>query len=234
MTAAAWIDLETTSSDETRGSILEIGVVITNDRLEVLDQEQILVFPDPDHMDEMPPVVRDMHRVNGLLDDIEAGISARDAGEPTDVVDLATADRRLKTLMARHARNGRVILAGSGVGHFDARWIRRHLPSAHSLLTFWAHDVGVVRRFLGEAERTLVRPIPGGVKSHRGLDDALDHLHEWRHYLALITDLLADRKRASELETVIARAADLLDEGADAANVAEYLRSQCRAAEGGQ
>lgn len=224
MTARAWIDLETTGADETRGSILEIGVVIVDDNLDVLDQRHILVEPDSHHLAEMSSVVREMHRTNGLLAEIERGLEQKAADGSCELRTVQAADRHLHDVLTRHANKGQVILAGSGVGHFDARWIRAHLPLTHSVLTFWTHDVGVVRRFLGEIDKRLIRPIPGGIKSHRGLDDARDHLDEWRHYAGMIRDLMVDRGRVAELETTIDAAVGMLEAGGDPAEVAALLR----------
>lgn len=172
----AWIDLETTSSDEHDGSLLEVGAIITDPHLRELTRVSTLVSPAPGHLDTMPEVVRTMHTESGLLDDLEAA-EPHERPHPTHV------DSMTRNLLDTHAIRGQVILAGSGVGHFDSRWIRRHLPRSSSRLTYWALDVGVVRRFLERIDPDLVLhqyPVDG--KPHRALADAELHLAEWRAY----------------------------------------------------
>ena len=175
---AAWIDLETTGTDETDGSILEVGLVIADADDRILHERDWLVSPDPAHMVRLAPVVAEMHRRSGLYADLQAN---RRLPRPADV------DRQIAAYLDPYTVDGRIILAGSGVAHFDARWIRHHLPATARRLTYWTHDVGVVRRFLRTVDPTLVRPAPD--KAHRGLTDAHDHLAEWRHYRAALRDL---------------------------------------------
>ena len=171
----AWIDLETTSADEHDGSILEVGAIITDPHLRELDRAEWLVEPDLAHIATMPDVVRTMHTESGLLDEIDALGPA--------CPDLDYVDRDLRRLLDTHAVRGQIILAGSGVGHFDSRWIRKHLPRSAQRLTYWALDVGVVRRFLATVDPALVlEQYPDGAKPHRALADAELHLAEWRAY----------------------------------------------------
>ena len=181
----AWLDLETTGTDEADGSILEVGVAITSPDLDVLAVAEWLAEPDMAHVATMAPVVREMHTANGLLDELD-----RVGGVP-----IGTLDAELRSLLDAYAVRGRLVLAGSGVSHFDGRWIRRHLPDAARRLTYWTFDVGVVRRWLATIDPELVRPAPA--KTHRALDDARDHLAEWRHYSAVAGEALTELRRAA-------------------------------------
>ena len=182
----AWIDLETTGADEMHGSVLEVGVVISAPTLQTLVETSWLVYPDPEHLASMEPVVAEMHQVSGLMDDIRAYGGA----------DLKDVDRALEWLLRDHAVKGQCVLAGSGVGHFDSRWIRRHLPRSARRLTYAFCDVGTVRRFLASVDAELVRPAPP--KAHRGLDDARDHLNEWRHYAEMMREASTPLRVAAE------------------------------------
>ena len=180
----AVIDLETTGTDENAGSILEVGVIVVGPDLVVLDVAAWLVHPYPDHLANMDPVVVEMHRTSQLLAELEAG---------DNVHLLEDVDRELAALLDRFTVDGRVALAGSGVGHFDSRWLRRHLPNASKRLTYWTIDVGVVRRFLRDLCGWDVPPL-NDEKPHRALDDALLHLAEMRAF----RDVLSfDRPKAN-------------------------------------
>lgn len=196
-----WLDLETTGTDEDTGSIVEIGCVMTDPDLREVESLSLLVKPDEDHWLGMNYVVVRMHRTSGLFDAVNDGYEDLDR---FDALSHAEADRLLVAFLDRHAVSGRVILAGSEVSHFDHRWIRRHLPRSSRKLTWWAWDVGNVRRFLGSIDPALVRP-PSGPKAHRGTVDARDHLDEWRFYRSLI------REGMTGLHVAAARPRPLVD-----------------------
>jgi len=181
-----WIDLETTGTDEHHGSIVEIGAIITGPDLSEIESVSLLVQPDPDHWHDMVNVARGMHERSGLAADIEEAMDFPDGGNALPVDD---ADRILRGVLDRHSIRGQVILAGSGVSHFDHRWIRLHLPRSATKLTWWAWDVGNVRRFLASIDPSLPRPLTGP-KAHRGVADARDHLSEWVHYRTMIRDAI--------------------------------------------
>lgn len=168
-----WLDLETTGSDETMHHIIEVGVAVTDPGLNIMDEGSWPVQPPTyDHMEDV--VVR-MHLDNGLLVHSMGGY-------PLGAVE----DEVLGTIQP-HLRGGRIILAGSGVGHFDRRFIRAQMPKLDKRLSFAPLDVGQVRRFLtlaGVVERPAVDP-----KKHRSLDDVHAHLAEARKYLAVFSTL---------------------------------------------
>lgn len=194
----AFIDLETTGTDETAGSILEIGLTVTDMELNVLHRWETLVIPDIVHVATMDPVVREMHAASGLSDELDALSGEREAGRRHDgLLNLDTADLRLALCLNEHKRRGQVVLAGSGVAHFDSRWIRAHLPLSAALLTYWTIDVGVVRRFLSMIVGAEL-PEPPTTKPHRGQADVRLHLAETVAYRDAIRAVLADVNRALE------------------------------------
>lgn len=173
----AVIDLETTGTDERNGSILEVGVIVVDEQLEVLDAGSWLVQPLlARHLDEMDAVVRDMHTTNGLL----AALGDY-PGLPVDRVDA-----KLAELLALYQQDGKVALAGSGVCHFDNRWIRLHLPESAKRLTYWTYDVGVVRRFLRDLCGWPSAMPDEVTKDHRALTDATLHLAELQTYRTVL------------------------------------------------
>lgn len=188
-----WLDLETTGADEHAGSIVEVGAIVTDPDLREVEEISLLVLPDPDHWEEMAPVVQRMHEASGLTDAIEDAMAQPDRA---DALDVREADRILRQFLDRHAVSGRVILAGSGVSHFDHRWIRLHLPRSAKRLTWWAYDVGNVRRFLGSIDTDLLRPVQGD-KAHRGIVDARDHLDEWRYFRSMVREAITPLRVAS-------------------------------------
>lgn len=171
----AWIDLETTGSDPDEDAILEVGIALSRDDFEPkIAAKWILGFAEPTATTN--PRVVQMHTRNGLWRDVaESSLALHEADEQIDAwLHWATSelpDRRL-------------IFAGSGVGHFDGRFIRPKLPKLDAWLTYWTLDVGVIRRFLPMCG--IAVPDAEVTKPHRALDDALHHMEEARRYRELI------------------------------------------------
>src|SRR5919109_4721200 len=67
-----WIDLEMTGLDVDRHRIVELAVLVTNARLEVLaDGLDLVVHQPPEVLAEMEDFVRKMHTKSGLLAEVE-------------------------------------------------------------------------------------------------------------------------------------------------------------------
>ena len=172
-----WLDLETTGTDETRDSIIEIGCILTTEALDMLGEYESLVLPTDEALGRLlrNPVVKDMHRANGLLDQMLMLESGR---KPHAVA------QELLAWLDEHTDQP-VVLAGSGVGHFDRRFLKRWMPQVDRRLRHWCIDVGVIRR---AHEMFTGNPPPSSAndaKTHRALDDARCHLKEALAFRAL-------------------------------------------------
>jgi oligoribonuclease (3'-5' exoribonuclease) len=185
-----WTDLECTGSTKD-DYILEIGAVITDRELNEIDDRQI-VLPITAQMEEnLPDVVREMHTVNGLLDDCKSKVLA--LGEGMFIVPekvsydhaVAEADLELSAWIKSYNGADHMPFAGSGVGHYDRRYYDRQLPLTSKRLTYWPLDIGVVRRFMDLAGVQLTTSITGGTdaKTHRALDDTRVHINEARRWI---------------------------------------------------
>jgi oligoribonuclease (3'-5' exoribonuclease) len=182
-----WCDLETTGEpDERKGPILEAAFILTNTALEQVAEERSWVLNPYDwcethqpnegqhlwrrQIDEHP-VVREMHTANGLLRDLEElNLWANHPIAEAHVLDM---------LEDNDVKPHHVMLAGSGVGHFDRRFIRAQMPRLEKHLYYPNLDIGVMRRF---AKHTVGFSIPSfnDDKTHRALDDVRLHLEEAR------------------------------------------------------
>ncbi len=177
--AILWIDLETTgSSDE--AEIIEFGAVLTDQSSELKQLGEFTATIWHDRPYEAP-IVSEMHQRSGLtsdlmnpdyhtVPDLEKAVLAW----INDTVGFTT----------EHMPWG-----GSGVGHFDSKFIKRDMPYLSKRLTYWVYDVGVLRRMLRLAG---VEPnSPSGdsnIKTHRALDDIRLHVQEARDYITLLQE----------------------------------------------
>lgn len=171
-----WLDLETTDTDETRDGICEVGAVLTDQNLVEWASFQSLCHPGDEGFGRLlgNPVVRAMHAKSGLLDELL--LAPADLPKPHEVA------RSLLAWATDHgAEASRTVLCGSGVCHFDRRFLRRWMPQVEQFFRYWPIDVGVIRRthhmWTGTGS-----PSHNELKTHRALDDARCHLAEARAF----------------------------------------------------
>lgn len=168
----AWFDLETTGSRDD-DAIMEIGFVLTDRDLNEVEARKYLVVPHDWNFlrERMDDVVVNMHEANGLMTDIILRYPHQSPG-------AAYADAEISSILRRYGGGNHVPLAGSGVGHFDRKYIKRELRETNSLLSYWTLDIGVMRRWLTiwgiETPGSDLRQ----AKTHRALDDIREHIAE--------------------------------------------------------
>lgn len=187
-----FLDLETTGVDEDRDDIIEVGLsmVSTEEGYPEIGHFNRVIFPSDGAflrlMDKK--VVREMHEANGLLAEI---LRLRDDDASLDSMrsnlrDVAQTDILEWLGLFTKGDTTHIPLAGSGVLHFDRKFIKKQLPRLDTRLTHWAYDVGVLRRSFIKAG---VKYASMDGKTHRALDDARVHADEWRYYQRVIGGL---------------------------------------------
>lgn len=182
------LDLETTGLDETApyASILEFGAYLTRDDQALTLVADATTLVRPPMVDEawvnMHPAVRDMHTTSGLWNDVTTRPDAAMIGD---------LDNQLVAWLNGLTGTARIVLAGSGVSHYDQRWLRAFMPALHRRLTYWSVDAGVMRRMLEFAGRDDLVDLPTDVdaKPHRAAGDAALHLAELRRYFELLRSI---------------------------------------------
>lgn len=178
-----WIDLETTGSKDT-DIIIEIGAVMTDRELNELSSKQLVLHIGREWLDQMDPFVVDMHTKNGLLEECFK----------SDVY-VSDADAEMTRWIKQYTSGDHIPLGGSGVSHFDRKYIKRYLDKFDQYLTYWAYDVGSLRRQL----RLFGFEIPDRKVNltHRALDDIRDHVVEAKGYRDMLRELLAEKNGVS-------------------------------------
>lgn len=175
-----WIDLETTGTNENLDSIIEVAAILTTPDLEVeLGQFEAVMQPPEISWQRLldNEYVLAMHKANGLYDLIEQGQS-----EVWPHIGMVE-DEMMDWLAVHQIRAHRVALAGSGVAHFDRRFIQAWMPNLDNHLRYWSIDVGVLRR---SWTMWTDSPLPSSgldeAKTHRAMDDVRLHLEEARAF----------------------------------------------------
>lgn len=166
-----FLDLETSGLDPSVHEILEFGAVITDMDLNELARFHRVIQPEATSWDQhMSDFVREMHTASGLLDEL------LDSPLTTSGVETAMCAE-----LYRFGKPGDFVLAGSGVSHFDRRFLDAQMPELAALFAYYSIDVGILRRTLRDIvgrEDLLLPEVP---KPHRALADALLHLEELRY-----------------------------------------------------
>lgn len=168
-----WIDLEMTSLDVRRDSIIEIATVITDSSLEVVAEgPDIIIHADKEQFDGIPEVVKEMHTKSGVM---EASIKS--------IVSLEDAERETLEFIATYVEKGSSPLCGNSI-HMDRMFLRFYMPNLDSYLHYRCIDVSTIK---GLAERWKKSVFDGwknerGEKKHRAKDDILQSIQELKYY----------------------------------------------------
>ena len=180
-----WFDLETTGTGA-HDQVIEFGAVVTDRALKVLgDYDKVYPVTNDFPLLSVSPHVLQMHVANNLWDAChkahyeEAGVPFAHKESQEDILRWLGDNGWMP--------HGRIVSAGSGVSHFDRRFLMQYAPALNKRLTYWNLDIGVMRRLLrlmniiGD-EEWLVE----GEGNHRALDDAYRALEETRAYRDLL------------------------------------------------
>ena len=159
-----WCDIETTGN-RPEDHMLEIGFVLTryDHNLDVVAANSWLITEGTNmRINNIDPFVIEMHVKSGLWADL-AKVKNNYVIVEDDILDWING----------HTDNEKqhIPFAGSGVGHFDRKYIDKYMPRLSDRLTYWPLDIGVIRRMealagLGYNTDQVEK------KPHRALEDA--------------------------------------------------------------
>lgn len=177
-----WLDFESNGTDPIESRIIEVGVIATGEDLddEVFAFESMIKDGNLDEIIasiESNSVLKEMHGSNGLLGDL---IKVRN-GEILAIT-LEDLDRILYNAVKSHNRKGnKLVLSGSGVGHYDHNVVKQRMPLLSSLIVYYPKDTGHLRRAYFEANGENLVDVNDN-KNHRAFQDITDHLNEERAF----------------------------------------------------
>lgn len=164
-----WIDLEMTGLDAQRDVILQAALVVTDAKLDVLEEFACDIWQPEPALDAMVPFVRAMHEKTGLLPRVRAS-----------KIDLVAAERALLERVAGWCPY-QTVLCGNSVGT-DKRFIERWMPGLAAYLSYRIVDVSslkvLAKLWYGDAA-AYKKPDAG---EHDALVDIRNSIAELRHY----------------------------------------------------
>ncbi len=166
-----WIDCEMTGLDLARDALIAIACLVTDGNLNVLDEGLDLVIKPPaEAVDQMVPVVREMHTTSGLIDELPSGVTLAEAQEQVlgYVRDLVHDARR-------------VPLCGNSIAT-DRAFLARDMPELDAFLHYRMVDVSSIKELARRWYPRAYFASPQKHGGHRALADIRESIQELRYY----------------------------------------------------
>jgi len=166
-----WVDCEMTGLSLQDDALIEIAALVTDYDLNVLGEGVDLVIKPPQAaLEQMNEVVTQMHTTSGLLEELDGGLSVREAEEQVleYVRQFVTEPRKAP-------------LAGNSIGT-DRGFIARDMLELEAWLHYRVVDVSSIKELARHwfPRAYFAAPEKGG--SHRALADIRESIDELRYY----------------------------------------------------
>jgi oligoribonuclease len=170
-----WIDCEMTGLDLGADALIEVAALVTDFELNVLGEGvDVVVKPPQEAIDQMDDFVRNMHTVSGLLEELDNGVTLREAEE------------RVLTYIKEHCPDGsRPPLAGNTVAT-DRAFLQRDMPELESFLHYRIVDVSSIKELARRWYPRTYFAAPAKTGNHRALADIQESIEELRYYRAAV------------------------------------------------
>ena len=121
----------------------------------------------------MVDLVRQMHTVSGLLEELPQGVTMEEA------------QRRVMYYLRRHVPAGRAPLAGNSVGT-DRVFLARDMPLVVEHLHYRVVDVSTIKELARRWYPRAYFQAPEKIGNHRALGDIRDSIRELQYYRSTI------------------------------------------------
>ncbi len=170
-----WIDCEMTGLDLGADALIEVAALVTDFELNVLGEGvDVVIKPPQEAIDQMDEFVRNMHTVSGLLDELDKGITLREAEE------------QVLSYIREHCPDGsRPPLAGNTVAT-DRAFLQRDMAELESFLHYRIVDVSSIKELARRWYPRAYYNSPPKTGNHRALADIQESIEELRYYRAAV------------------------------------------------
>jgi oligoribonuclease len=166
-----WIDCEMTGLSLRHDALIEVAALVTDSELNILgDGVDIVIKPPAEALETMPEVVREMHTVSGLLDELSGGTTLAEAEQ--QVLDY------IRTFVKEPRR---APLCGNSVGT-DRGFLARDMPSLEQHLHYRIVDVSSIKELSRRWYPRAYYNSPPKSGNHRALADIRESIAELRYY----------------------------------------------------
>ncbi|MFM1937691.1 MAG: hypothetical protein RLZZ320_549 [Actinomycetota bacterium] len=169
-----WIDCEMTGLSLESDALVEIAVLITDEKLNVLgDGVDLVIATSPEKLAGMRDEVRAMHTESGLINEIPKGVT------------ISEAEAAVLNYLSAHTQPGKSPLAGNSVG-MDRNFIARDMPALNDFLHYRTVDVSSIKELAKRWYPKVYFNAPKKTGNHRALGDIKDSIEELRYYQSQI------------------------------------------------
>ena len=166
-----WLDLEMTGLDPKSCTILEIGAVITDSELEVVEEgPSIAIHHGPKVLKGMEAWSQFHHKKSGLTE--ECRLSK---------ISLKAAEEQVLKFIKTHCKEKSSPLCGNTIWQ-DRRFLVKYMPGLESYLHYRMIDVSSVKELVGRWYPSDHKMPREKRQSHRVLNDILESIDELRYY----------------------------------------------------
>jgi len=190
-----WIDCEMTGLSLEHDALIEVAALVTDYELNVLgDGVDLVVKPPAAALEQMNEIVTRMHVSSGLHDELDAGLTLREAEEQVlaYVRELVPEPRKAP-------------LAGNTVGT-DRTFLARDMPELEDWMHYRVIDVSSIKELTRQWYPRAYYAAPAKGGNHRALADITESIDELRYYRKAVfvdppgPDTDAARALAAEIE----------------------------------
>lgn len=159
-----------TGLDDTRDSILEVAVVLTDVNFQTLKEYQSVVYQTQTVLENMNDWCKKHHGESGLTAEVPSG-------KP-----LASIEKELISMIDEHyPKNEKIVLVGNSI-HNDRRFIDRWMPEFAKRLHYRMIDVSSFK----EVYRSRYGMKFEKKNTHRATADIQESIRELSHYLSFV------------------------------------------------
>ena len=166
-----WVDLEMTGLNPDKEHILEVAIVITDQKLNIIaDDFDIIVYQPEENLRSMNDWVKDIHTKNGLLNLV-----------PKSSIDLATAENSALEFIQKHVAKQTSPMCGNSIC-LDRRFLFRYMPRLEEYFHYRNLDVSTVKNLGLYWFPEKVKDFKKQDSLHRAKDDILQSINELKFY----------------------------------------------------
>ena len=166
-----WVDLEMTGLDPLKCTVLEIGVIVTDSELQVIEEGPSIAIHHSDRvLNGMEAWSKFHHKKSGLTDACRAS-----------KISLKKAEEKVLQFVKKHCKEKSAPICGNTIWQ-DRRFLVKYMPKLESYLHYRTIDVSSVKEL-------VVRWYPADYKmprekkqTHRVLEDIRESIDELRYY----------------------------------------------------